>query len=149
MIPRCGQFRMHDCTDCVVYLNCGSRGVVEGVRGIRVAPFVGFGEDSGGGGEGQEVVFEEKEVQVQRTNKWDQIDDFMWPGAGAGGKQSPNWSVLPEGERVGGNVWRKVLEEVGKGGTGGGGGGHEDEEEKEERQRVVIEGLLRSVGVKI
>ena len=32
------QCRMHDCHDCVLYLNVGSQPIIEGCQGIRVAP---------------------------------------------------------------------------------------------------------------
>ena len=32
------QFRMHECKDCVVYLHCSSRPIIEGCHGIRFSP---------------------------------------------------------------------------------------------------------------
>ena len=36
-------------------------------------------------------------------NQWDQVDDFKWLKA----EHSPNWSVLPEEQRIGEEVWTK------------------------------------------
>ena len=40
-----------------------------------------------------------------KKNMWDQVDDFKWLKA----EQSPNWAILPEGERVRDEVWREVV----------------------------------------
>lgn len=75
------QFRMHGAKNVDVYLHCGSRPIIEDCEGVRFAPL----PDSMVG----------EEVRAVR-NQWDQIDDFKWLKA----EQSPNWSILPEGERV-------------------------------------------------
>ena len=56
-------------------------------------------------------------------NHWDQVDDFKWLKA----EHSPNWSVLPEGERLKEEIWTKVV-------PGGQGMGLDD--------------ILKQVGVK-
>lgn len=38
-------------------------------------------------------------------NQWDQVNDFNWPTAG----QSPNWSTLPEEERLPDDIWRTTV----------------------------------------
>jgi hypothetical protein len=45
----------------------------------------------------------ETEVPVQ--NHWDQVDDFKWLKA----EHSPNWSILPEMERLNEEVWTSVV----------------------------------------
>ena len=45
-----------------------------------------------------------KEV-VERKNMWDQVDDFKWLKA----EHSPNWSVMPEGEKLDGAGWQQVM----------------------------------------
>jgi len=157
---------MHDCEDCDVYLRCGSRGVVEGVRGVRVAPFEEEGVFGPVGGV-EDAYYE------SRINRWNQIDDFEWPSA-FGGSRSPNWSVLAEGERVGGDVWGRVLRgcAAAGGGDGGGddggggidfedgGGDAEDDgagnggvalqlQQQQRRKREEIERLLRAAGVRV
>ena len=47
---------------------------------------------------------------------WSQVDDFKWLRS----EQSPNWGVIPEKERVGEEVWRKLLAKVPKGEEGEG-----------------------------
>lgn len=48
-------------------------------------------------------------------NNWDQVDDFKWLKA----EHSPNWSVLPESERLSEEVWKQTI-------LGGPGVGTED-----------------------
>jgi hypothetical protein len=38
-------------------------------------------------------------------NQWDQVDDFKWLKAG----HSPNWSVLPEEQRLKEEVWTETV----------------------------------------
>ena len=38
LVLACRQFRMHECRDCVVYLDCSSRPIIEDCKGIRFAP---------------------------------------------------------------------------------------------------------------
>lgn len=45
-------------------------------------------------------------VSGSGLNQWDQVDDFKWIRVG---EQSPNWRVLRDEERIGGDVWREVL----------------------------------------
>jgi tubulin-specific chaperone C len=57
-------------------------------------------------------------------NQWDQVDDFKWLKA----DHSPNWSLLPEQDRIPEEVWTKVVP-----------GGPE----------TSIDGILRKVGVTV
>lgn len=75
------QFRMHGAKDVDVYLHCVSRPIIEDCKGVRFAPL-------------PESYVTDGLKQVK--NQWDQIDDFKWLKA----EQSPNWSILPEGERT-------------------------------------------------
>lgn len=36
---------------------------------------------------------------------WDQVDDFKWLKA----EHSPNWSVLPEAQRLSEDIWTKTV----------------------------------------
>jgi hypothetical protein len=79
------QFRMHGARNVDVYLQCGSRPIVEDCVGVRFAPLPetlreGWGIEGGG----------------ERGNLWDQVDDFGWLKV----EKSPNWSIILEGERV-------------------------------------------------
>jgi hypothetical protein len=86
-----GQIRIHDCTDCDFYIRTGKGApVVEGVRRVRFAP-----APAGGRREGEE---KEEEGEV---NHWYDVQDFEWRKA----TQSPNWSILPDGQRLGPKVW--------------------------------------------
>ena len=42
----------------------------------------------------------------QSVNQWDQIDDFKWLKA----EPSPHFSILPEPQRVGDEVWRDKVQ---------------------------------------
>ena len=84
------QVRLHGSRDCDVYLHAASRPIIEDCSGVRFAPLPAkflTGEDEG------------------VENLWRSVDDFKWLRAEA----SPNWSVLPEGERVAEGVWREVV----------------------------------------
>jgi hypothetical protein len=93
------QVRVHHTTSCDLYLRAGSRPIIEACAGLRFAPLTDadlanlrlqgaltaaarLGEGDGGGDAGQEL--------------WRAVDDFGWVKA----TQSPNWAVLPEGERA-------------------------------------------------
>jgi hypothetical protein len=100
-----GQLRLHDCEGVDVYLSCGSRPIIEDCTRIRFAPLPGVygsffdpnrsaASSSGSGSKDQ----------------WDQVDDFNWLKQG----HSPNWSILPEGERVSEETWRDVVPGTGK-----------------------------------
>jgi hypothetical protein len=39
------------------------------------------------------------------TNQWDQVDDFKWLKA----EHSPNWSIVPEEERLNEDIWTTVV----------------------------------------
>ena len=39
------------------------------------------------------------------VNQWDQVDDFKWLKA----EHSPNWSILPEEQRLKEDVWVTVV----------------------------------------
>lgn len=88
---------MHDAKNVDVYLLCSSRPIIEDCNGIRFAPL---------GKEGLGDTWE----GVER-NMWDQVDDFKWLKS----EHSPNWSVLPEEERVDEKAWEGIRgKEVGQ-----------------------------------
>lgn len=80
------QVRIHECDDVDVYLQCGSRPIIEDCKGMRFAPLPAVYANDG---------------HSEATNQWDQVDDFKWLRSDA----SPNWSVLPEAERLPETVW--------------------------------------------
>ncbi|KZM22582.1 uncharacterized protein EKO05_0009573 [Ascochyta rabiei] len=75
------QFRMHGARNVDVYLHCASRPIIEDCEGVRFAPLP--------------EAYITDEMRLVK-NQWDQIDDFKWLKA----EQSPNWSILPEEERM-------------------------------------------------
>jgi hypothetical protein len=45
------------------------------------------------------------EADKPTENQWDQVDDFKWLKA----DHSPNWTTLSEEERLGAELWEKVV----------------------------------------
>ncbi|KAL6227744.1 hypothetical protein ACLB2K_001701 [Fragaria x ananassa] len=83
------QIRIHNAKKCDFYLRVRSRPIIEDSCGVRFAPYClrydGIEEEL------RETSLDEE------TENWGNVDDFLWLRA----VQSPNWSVLPENERVG------------------------------------------------
>ncbi|KAJ0049600.1 hypothetical protein Pint_16659 [Pistacia integerrima] len=83
------QIRIHFAKSCDFYLRVRSRPIIEDCNGIRFGPYClkyeGIEEDLEAAGLSEE------------TGNWGNVDDFKWLRA----VQSPNWSVLPEDERLG------------------------------------------------
>ncbi|KAB5542377.1 tubulin binding cofactor C-domain-containing protein [Coniochaeta sp. 2T2.1] len=90
VVVAAGQVRIHECRDVDFYLWCGSRPIIEDCVGVRFAPL-------------PEVYMPDQEERSK--NMWDQVDDFKWLKA----DQSPNWTVLPEEERLREEVWRETV----------------------------------------
>jgi hypothetical protein len=92
---------MHHCENVSVYLNVGSRPVVEGVKDVSFAPaprgLVSGEEGFAKGSEGEE--------RRDQQNFWDQVDDFNWLRK----EQSPHWKLVPVDERIGEDVWRRIV----------------------------------------
>ena len=84
------QFRMHDSSNCDVYLLATGRPIIENCKAIRFAPL-------------PQAYMLESDKSVE--NKWSDVDDFKWLRA----EQSPNWSVMAPGKRVAEEVWRDVV----------------------------------------
>ena len=81
VIVSCRQLRMHESTNCDVYLYCQSRPIVENCSGMRFAPF-------------PEAYMRNEERTTE--NKFGEVQDFQWLGA----TQSPNWRILNEENRL-------------------------------------------------
>ncbi|CAN2060681.1 unnamed protein product [Malus fusca] len=83
------QIRIHNAKTSDFYLRVRSRPIIEDSCGVRFAPhcltYKGIEEEL------REASLDEE------TEKWSNVDDFLWLRA----VQSPNWSVLPENERLG------------------------------------------------
>jgi len=84
------QVRIHECKDVDIYLHCGSHPIIEDCTGMRFAPlpscYITEAEKSG-------------------ENQWNQVDDFKWLKA----SESPHWTTLSEGSRLGEDVWTKIV----------------------------------------
>ncbi|KAI1640739.1 tubulin binding cofactor C [Biscogniauxia mediterranea] len=84
------QVRMHECRNVDVYLHCQSHPIIEDCSGMRFAPLPDlYASDS----------------TTATTNQWDQVDDFKWLKS----EPSPNWSVLPEDQRIEPDTWRYTV----------------------------------------
>ncbi|KAK7399558.1 hypothetical protein VNO78_10743 [Psophocarpus tetragonolobus] len=83
------QIRIHAATKSDFYLRVRTRPIIEDTNAVRFAPYCltypGIEEDLRAASLHDE------------TGNWTNVDDFRWLRA----VQSPNWSVLPENERVG------------------------------------------------
>lgn len=84
------QVRMHECRNVVVYLQCTSRPIIEDCTEMRFAPLP------------QRYMGPNDKAD---KNQWDQVDDFKWLKA----DHSPNWSLLPEENRLPTDVWENVV----------------------------------------
>ncbi|KAI5766868.1 unnamed protein product [Gulo gulo] len=85
----CQQLRVHTTRDTRIFLQVTSRAIVEDCSGIQFAPYTwsypGIDKDFEGSG-------------LDRSrNNWNDVDDFNWL---ARDMASPNWSILPEEERI-------------------------------------------------
>ncbi|ERN08722.1 hypothetical protein AMTRI_Chr11g99290 [Amborella trichopoda] len=82
------QIRIHNAKVTDFYLRVKSRPIIEDSSGVRFAPYCksyeGLDEELHECGLGEE------------TGNWANVDDFKWLRA----VQSPNWSIIPEEERV-------------------------------------------------
>lgn len=85
----CQQLRTHHTTRTSFYVQVTSRAMLEDCSGVRFAPYTWSYV-------GIEADFETSGLDRSRDN-WSQVDDFNWL---ARDQPSPNWSVIPEEERV-------------------------------------------------
>ncbi|XP_074316208.1 tubulin-folding cofactor C-like [Silene latifolia] len=82
------QIRIHNARECDFYLRVRSRPIIEDSSGVRFAPYCLKYE-------GSEDDLRESKLD-EETGNWANVDDFKWLRA----LQSPNWSILPESERL-------------------------------------------------
>eukprot|EP01083_Nonionella_stella_P085790 238013_1 len=82
------QIRIHEATNCDFYLRVSSDPIIEHSSGVRVAPYIfryegldGHLKDSG---------------LLETPDRWSEVKDFNWLRS----QQSPNWSIIPETERL-------------------------------------------------
>ncbi|SZF03720.1 unnamed protein product [Blumeria hordei] len=85
------QVRVHECHNVKIYLHSSSRPIIEDCHSIQFAPIPRCLTTS---------------TLEGVTNQWDQVDDFKWLRS----TPSPNWSVLPENERLSDASWTELLQ---------------------------------------
>ncbi|XP_010196701.2 tubulin-specific chaperone C [Colius striatus] len=88
----CQQLRTHRTRDSRFYVQVTSRAIIEDCTNVSFAPYTWSYP-------GIERDFESSALDRNRNN-WNLVDDFNWL---ATDKPSPNWSLIPEQERIG--VW--------------------------------------------
>lgn len=88
-VVACQQARIHSTTDSHVYLYVSTRAIIEDCKNLKFAPYNWHYPNI------------EKHFDFAGLNKdinnWHNIDDFNWLVTGY---SSPNWSELPEEERI-------------------------------------------------
>lgn len=82
------QIRIHHAKTSDFYLRCRSRPIIEQSFGVRFAPYCLFYS-------GIECDLKDSNLDDD-TGNWANVDDFQWLRA----VQSPNWSILPESQRI-------------------------------------------------
>ncbi|KTG33222.1 hypothetical protein cypCar_00006912 [Cyprinus carpio] len=85
----CQQLRTHNTTATQIYLHVTSRAIIEDCHGVRFAPFTWTYP-------GIDDHYKVAGLDPNRNN-WSEVDDFNWLAAGT---PSPNWTVIPETERI-------------------------------------------------
>ncbi|CAN6484003.1 unnamed protein product [Victoria cruziana] len=83
------QIRIHEAKRTDFYVRVRSKPIIEFCNEVRFAPYA-FSYD------GIEANLKDAGIG-EETENWKNVDDFRWLRA----TPSPNWSVVPEGERIG------------------------------------------------
>lgn len=85
----CQQLRVHQTTATDFYIHVTTKAIIEDSNKVRFAPYT-FSYDT--------LV---EDFHISRldphSNNWDKVDDFNWL---VNSKQSPNWSIIEENERL-------------------------------------------------
>ena len=114
-----GQMRLHNCHNCVVYLHCTSKPVIELSDSIKFAPLPS--------------IFVSRHVSTffvlaffvpwrrrlklaqmdytslhRKPNTWDQVEDFNWLSA----EPSPHWTTIDVEDRIPDELWQSVLHQA-------------------------------------
>ncbi|XP_068021191.1 tubulin-specific chaperone C [Melanerpes formicivorus] len=89
LVLACQQLRTHRTRDSSFYVQVTSRAVIEDCTKVSFAPYTWSYP-------GIEGDFESSGLDRNRNN-WNLVDDFDWL---ATDKPSPNWSLIPEQERI-------------------------------------------------
>jgi hypothetical protein len=99
------QLRIHTSVDCVYFLRVTSRPIIEHCQRLRFSP---YGVAYPGSAEALEKAGLGPRA-LSRPDLWRCVDDFGWHRMQA----SPNWAVLPAGERTGPGVLPAAAAELG------------------------------------
>ncbi|ROI81947.1 Tubulin-specific chaperone C [Anabarilius grahami] len=89
LVLSCQQLRTHNTTATQIYVHVTSRAIIEDCLGVRFAPFTWTYP-------GIQDHYKVAGLDPDRNN-WRDVDDFNWLAAGT---PSPNWTVIPETERI-------------------------------------------------
>ncbi|XP_067225647.1 tubulin-specific chaperone C [Chanodichthys erythropterus] len=89
LVLSCQQLRTHNTTATQIYVHVTSRAIIEDCHGVRFAPFTWTYP-------GIQDHYKVAGLDPDRNN-WTDVDDFNWLAAGT---PSPNWTVIPETERI-------------------------------------------------
>ncbi|CAK4033571.1 Tubulin-folding cofactor C [Lecanosticta acicola] len=90
IVVACRQFRMHESSNCDVYLLSTSRPIIEDCSAIRFAPL-------------PNAYMRESDRDTK--NQWSNVDDFKW----LRNEPSPHWSPMEPSERIADNVWKDIV----------------------------------------
>lgn len=85
----CHQLRIHQTTDCQFYIHVTSKAIIEASKKVTFAPYNWEYP-------GLDSHFELSGLKRSK-NAWDDINDFNWLSTDV---HSPNWSLIPEEDRV-------------------------------------------------
>jgi hypothetical protein len=103
------QVRIHECKNVDIYLYCASHPIIEDCSGMRFAPIPATYVSPPYADNLLQPILTRGVYDTQTTeeddptkNQWDQVDDFKWLKT----EHSPNWSILPEDERVAEELWK-------------------------------------------
>ena len=112
------QFRMHQCSNCIIYLHVSSRPIIEDCTRVRFAPLPKDYVSP--------LLYIYMTMRVRRvfnnipklhftnnmstnnmsaTNQWNQVQDFKWHKA----ERNPNWSELSPEETVPEETWAEIV----------------------------------------
>ncbi|KAK9507496.1 hypothetical protein O3M35_007343 [Rhynocoris fuscipes] len=85
----CQQLRVHNTYDCDFYIHVTTKAIIEDSQRVRFAPYNFYYPDV-------DIHFGLTGLNTD-INNWKDIDDFNWL---VNNKHSPNWSIIPLGERI-------------------------------------------------
>lgn len=95
----CQQLRIHKTIECQFYIHVTSKAIIEDSKLLNFAPYNWkYGNI--------DADYASSQLN-QNVNNWDAVDDFNWLAVD---HPSPNWSVLPEDDRLSADDMQQLLE---------------------------------------